>query len=187
MIRQHHLIRGTIALAAVLTASLAPAARADPAPLANAETTIAANTQSNTTARPNPDQQTATDATANPGPCSEVCSGAAGSYGSTNAIPPALRPARSSEQAANTRAEAREAHALAYSSPANARYSSAATNGYSTASTLPTLLRLATNNGGFHWGDAGIGAGGMLALTLIGFGGAVTLTHRRRIHDQHAS
>jgi hypothetical protein len=39
----------------------------------------------------------------------------------------------------------------------------------------------------FHWGDAGIGAGGMLALTLIGLGGAVTLTHRRRIHDEHAS
>ena len=187
MIRQHHVVRGTIALAAALTVSLAPAAWADPAPLATAEATSAANSQSNTTVRPNPDQQTVSDATANPGPCSEVCSGGAGSYGSPSAIPPVLRPARSSEQAANTRTASREGHALAYSPPANARHSSAATNGYGTASTPPTALRVATHNGGFQWGDAGLGAVGMLALTLIGLGGAVTLTHRRRIHDQHAS
>jgi hypothetical protein len=84
MIRQHHLIRGTIALAAALTASLAPATWADPAPLARAEATIAANNQSSTAVRPNPDEQTVTGATANPGPCSEVCSGGAGSYGSAS-------------------------------------------------------------------------------------------------------
>ena len=87
MIRQHHLIRGTIALAAALTASLAPAAWADPAPLAKAEATIAANSQSSTTVRPNPDQQTVSDGTANPGPCSEVCSGGAGSYGPASRDP----------------------------------------------------------------------------------------------------
>ena len=33
---------------------------------------------------------------------------------------------------------------------------------------------------GFDWGDAGIGAGGILALVLIGVGAALTVTHRRR-------
>jgi hypothetical protein len=40
----------------------------------------------------------------------------------------------------------------------------------------------ASSNSGFHWGDAGIGAAGGLALTLLGFGGAVALTRRRPHH-----
>ena len=32
---------------------------------------------------------------------------------------------------------------------------------------------------GFDWGDAGIGAGGILALVLIGLGGALVVVHRR--------
>ena len=192
MIRQHHLIRGTIALAAALTASLAPAAWADPAPLAKAEATIAANSQSNTTLRPNPDEQTVTGATANPGPCSEACSGGAGSYGSAS-----QRSRTPDESGATLPHDSRPRWAAAPSL-------------YSTASTPPTVVRVVTHNGhraeqeatvggraagalgieergGFHWSDAGIGAGGMLALTLIGLGGAITLTYRRRIHDQHAS
>ena len=166
MIRQRHLIRGTISFAAALTAVLAPAAWADPAPLAKAPATIAANSQSSTAVRPNPDEQTVTGATANTGPCSEVCSGGAGSYGpasqrsSTPAEPSATLPHDSQPQAV----------ALP-----------------STASGPPTVVRVVTHNGGFHWGDAGIGAGGMLAVTLIGLGGAITLTHRRRVHDAHAS
>ena len=88
-----------------------------------------------------------TVATANPGPCSEVCSGGAASYGSATAAP----------------------------------------NLHSTASIPPPVVRVVTHNGGFDWGDAGIGAGGTFALTLIGLGAAVTLTHRRRIHDPHTS
>ena len=167
MIRQHHLIRGTIALAAALAASLAPATWADPAPLARAEATIAANNQSSTAVRPNPDEQTVTGATANPGPCSEVCSGGAGSYGS------ASRRSRT--------------HGSGATLPHDSRRWAAAPSLYRTAGTPPTVVRVVTHNGGFHWGDAGIGAGGMLALTLIGLGGAVTLTHRRRIHYEHAS
>jgi hypothetical protein len=34
--------------------------------------------------------------------------------------------------------------------------------------------------GGFDWGDAGIGAGGVLALVLIAVGGSLMVTHRRR-------
>ena len=169
MIRQRHLIRGTIALAAALTASLAPAAWADPAPLAKAEATIAANSQSNTAVRPNPDEQTVTGATANPGPCSEVCSGGAGSYGS------ASQRSRTPDESGATLPHDSRPRRLA------------APSLYSTASTPPAVVPVVTHNGGFHWGDAGIGAGGMLAVTLIGLGGAVTLTRRRRIHDAHAS
>jgi hypothetical protein len=35
-------------------------------------------------------------------------------------------------------------------------------------------------SGGFDWGDAGIGAGGVIALVLIGVGGSLMVTHRRR-------
>jgi hypothetical protein len=35
--------------------------------------------------------------------------------------------------------------------------------------------------GGIDWADAGIGAGGLLGLTLIGAGGAFAIVHRRRI------
>ena len=171
MIRQHHLITATIALAAALTATLAPAAWADPAPLAKAEATIAANSRSSTAVRANPDQQTATRATTNPGPCSEVCSGGAGRYGSAGER--SLTPAESGATLphdSRPRAVAVHSHSLS-----------------STASTPPTVVRVVTHNGGFRWGDAGIGAGGMLAVTLLGLGGAFTLTHRRRIHDAHAS
>jgi hypothetical protein len=168
MIRQRHRIRGTIALAAALSAVLAPAAWADPASLARAAATIAADSQSSTAVRPNPDRQTVTGATANSGPCSEVCSGGAGSYG-----PASQRSSTPAESGAtlphDSRPRAVAVHSLS-----------------STASTPPTVVRVVTHNGGFHWGDAGIGAGG-IAVTLIGLGGAITLTHRRRVHDAHAS
>jgi hypothetical protein len=64
--------------------------------------------------------------------------------------------------------------------------SSAAPALYSTASTPPASVQVVTHSGGFHWGDAVIGAGGMLAVALIGLGGAITLTRRGRIHDAHA-
>jgi hypothetical protein len=37
-----------------------------------------------------------------------------------------------------------------------------------------------TTGGGFDWGDAGIGAGGVLALVLIAVGASLMVTHRRR-------
>jgi len=37
---------------------------------------------------------------------------------------------------------------------------------------------------GMDWGDAGIGAGSLLGLSLIGLGGALAIVHRRRAaHD----
>ena len=139
MIRQHHLITGTIALAAALTTSLAPAAWADPAPLANAEARIAANSQSSTAVHPNPDEQTASKAPATSAPCGDACSGHGYGpvNGSTRAIP-SVRP------------------------PSAAAPSS-----------------------GFDWGDAGIGAGSTLALTLIGVGGVLAASNRRGRHTHH--
>lgn len=37
-----------------------------------------------------------------------------------------------------------------------------------------------TTGRGFDWGDAGIGAGGVLALVLVAVGGSLMVTHRRR-------
>ena len=33
---------------------------------------------------------------------------------------------------------------------------------------------------GFDWGDAGIGAGGLLGLILVGLGGTLVVSHRRQ-------
>ena len=84
MVRQHR-TTAAVAITPALTASLAPIASADPAPLARAEAAIAA-THGSALVQPNPDEQTATAATTYPGPCSEVCSGGAGSYGSTSQL-----------------------------------------------------------------------------------------------------
>jgi hypothetical protein len=51
-----------------------------------------------------------------------------------------------------------------------------------TATITPTAVRVVTQSAGFDWGDAGIGAGGMLVLIVIGLGGALTLTRRRNHH-----
>jgi hypothetical protein len=40
----------------------------------------------------------------------------------------------------------------------------------------------APSDSGFNWGDAGIGAAGGLALSLLGLGGAVAVTRRRPRH-----
>jgi hypothetical protein len=84
MVRQHR-TTAAVAITLALTASLAATASADPAPLARAEAAIAA-THGSTLVRTNPDHQTATAGITYPGPCSEVCSGGAGSYGSTSQL-----------------------------------------------------------------------------------------------------
>jgi hypothetical protein len=47
-----------------------------------------------------------------------------------------------------------------------------------------TVIRVVAPTGGFDWGDAGIGAGGALALAMIGFGGVLAATNRHR-HTHH--
>jgi len=196
MIRRQRNITSAIALALALTASLAPAAWADPAPLAKAEATIAANSQSNTSVRPNPDEQTATGAPANPGPCSEVCSGGAGSYGSASqrswtpdrsgaTLPHDPRP-RSVALASNSSGSLNAATATPASPVPCGDVCSA---GYPGLGTPATVVRTVAPGGGFDWGDAGIGAGATIVLMLIGTGGALATTNRRgrRAHQEQVS
>jgi hypothetical protein len=52
-----------------------------------------------------------------------------------------------------------------------------------------TAVRVLAPSSGFDWGDAGIGAGSALVLTIIGVGGVLTATsrRRRRNHNQPVS
>lgn len=159
MVRQHH-TTAAIAITVALTVGVAPIAAADPAPLARAEATIAANqTQARTAIRPNPDDQTMTTVITNPGPCSEVCSAGPASRGLVSQ--PSQPPRYSSR-------------ALLDSGPA--------VRAGSTAGSSPSVVRVVTHNGGFDWGDAGIGAGATLILLGIGFACARAATHGRRRH-----
>jgi hypothetical protein len=40
------------------------------------------------------------------------------------------------------------------------------------------------SSGGFDWGDAGIGAGGMLAVVALAGGGLVLVSRRRTTHPR---
>ena len=182
---------GLLAVSA-LTASVAPSAWADPQPLARAEAAIAANrSPASQPVRPNPDQQNATSATTYTGPCSEVCSGAG--YGT------ASQPSRhENDSGARHRhnpplglSKTRITSLSEIQQGAKEAGLHAGVFGPSDATTTPpaTSVRVTAPDTGFDWGDAGIGAGGMLALTLIGVAGVITLTNRRdhRARDQHAS
>ena len=50
-----------------------------------------------------------------------------------------------------------------------------------TAPTTP-IVHITTPNSGFDWTDAGIGAAGGLAITMLGVGGALVLSQRRAHH-----
>ena len=47
------------------------------------------------------------------------------------------------------------------------------------ASAPQAVVRIQTPQSGFDWGDAGIGAAGGIALSMIGLGGALGVSHRR--------
>ena len=159
MVRQHR-TTAAVVISLALTASLAATASADPAPLARAEAAITA-THASPPVRPNPDEQTPTAATTYSGPCSEVCSGGAGSYGS------ATQPSS---------AHGHPIAALLHSGP-GIRADSA-------AFTPPRVVRVATHSSGFDWGDAGIGAGASLVLLAIGLAGARAATKSRKRHTR---
>ena len=163
MVRQHR-ITAAIVLTLGLAASLAPTASADPAPLARAEAAITA-TQPGPPVRPNPDEQTANAATTYSGPCSEVCSGGAASYG------PATQPS------------SMHRHPVAA-----LRQSGQGIRADSAAVAPPRVVRVATHTSGFDWGDAGIGAGASLLLLAIGLTGAraATTSRKRQTREQRA-
>jgi hypothetical protein len=54
-----------------------------------------------------------------------------------------------------------------------------ATKPTGTISTAPPIVRITTPNAGFDWGDAGIGAAGGFALSLIAVGGALAIAQSR--------
>jgi hypothetical protein len=159
MIHQHHRIASAVALALALAASVAPAASADPQPLASAEATIAANGEAPTAVRPNADEQTLTQATANSGPCSEVCSGGGYGLGGTSLAESGAR--------------------LPHNPLAGTGLLSQQPSGLVAAAHTRAVVHVIAPSGGFDWGDAGVGAGGMLALILIAAGGVITLARRR--------
>ena len=50
--------------------------------------------------------------------------------------------------------------------------------GIPASSAQQAVVRIQTPQNGFDWGDAGIGAAGGVALAMLGFGGALVITHR---------
>jgi hypothetical protein len=60
------------------------------------------------------------------------------------------------------------------------------TSGRAQRSVVPSVAPAAASvSQGFQWGDAGIGAGGVLAVVGVGAGAAVVI--RRRVHHSLAS
>jgi hypothetical protein len=51
--------------------------------------------------------------------------------------------------------------------------------GDGSASAPPAIVRISAHDGGFDWGDAGIGAASGFALSMIGLGGALAVSQRR--------
>ena len=49
------------------------------------------------------------------------------------------------------------------------------------------VVRIITPASGFDWGDAGIGAAGGLALSLLGVGGALVISHQRPRRTRHTT
>lgn len=52
------------------------------------------------------------------------------------------------------------------------------TNGNSSSSAPATIVRV-SSGGGFDWGDAGIGAAGGIAISMLGLGTALAVSGRR--------
>ena len=50
----------------------------------------------------------------------------------------------------------------------------------------PAIVRVTAPSDGFDWGDAGIGAAGGFALSMIGIGTALVVTQRRTRHGETA-
>ena len=138
--------------------ALALSAIAAPAASAQPQTHSRQSASASPVVRPNPDQQTAVPTAANAGPRSEVVDG--GGYRSP--ATPAL------------------------SSTSTGPHSEVIDNrGYSFANVPPTIVRVIAPNSGFHWGDAGIGAAG--ALAILALGSAIAVSQRRARRSRGSS
>lgn len=81
---------------------------------------------------------------------------------------PVLRPNPDQENAVNTGASSGPGSEVSDN------------GGYGFANVPPTIVRVSAPSGGFDWGDAGIGAAGGFALSMLGLGGALAVSQRRR-------
>lgn len=117
-------------------------------------------------------------------PCSEVCSGGGYGSGNSNTTPPAYSLPIILNNVGNPAPCSEVCSGGGYGLVSQPSRTPDDSGAYRTARIPPAPVRVVTASAGFHWGDAGIGAGGMLALIVIGLGGALTLTRRRnqRIH-----
>lgn len=88
--------------------------------------------------------------------------------------PPILPVLTPSQSAALQRVEQEAAHRPTLFT--GARYSNAELNAYPSASTTSGAI---VPDGGFDWGDAGIGAAGGFAIAMLGVGGGLALSQRR--------
>jgi hypothetical protein len=155
------------------------------------EAATAASGQSSTAVRPNPDEQTATAATVNRRSVAVYSRQDKSTIPATELtqatrLPPIVAAPKPSQRAALRQAQQQERLAyLADHQPNSARYSSAEMNAY--ASGIPTgvpgtVVHVASPDGPFDWGDAGIGAAGGIALVMLGFGGMRGASRYRTRH-----
>jgi hypothetical protein len=118
-------------------------------------------------------------------PCSEVCSGGGYASGTSTTRPPAYSLPMILPGAGDPGPCSEVCSGGGYGPVGPPSRTPGDSSAHDTATIHPAGGSV-TGSAGFHWGDAGIGAGAMLALIVLGLGGALTLTRRRnhRIHDK---
>lgn len=172
-----------------LAAAGSPVASARPI---GPDTASAAYGQSSTAIRPNPDEQTVTGATANRAIAAvysrqDKSRIPPGEPTQPTRVPPILAAPKPSQTAALRQAKHQQRLAyVADHQPSSARYSSAEMNAY--ASGLPTgvpgtVVHVASPDGHFDWGDAGIGAAAGIVLLMLGAGGLRGASRYRTRHS----
>ena len=125
-------------------------------------------------------QQAATPGSpASPSPCSEVCSGGGYGSGTSTTTQPAYSMPMILNYLGNHGNQAPCSEVCSGGGYGQVSQLPRTPDESSAYHTSPTAAHVVTASVGFHWSDAGIGAGGMLALIVIALGGALTLTHRR--------
>jgi hypothetical protein len=157
MFRHHRRLAAPIALAVALAAAAPAAARPELQPTSSAA---------------NPSSPASTNL------CSEVC-GARGYTAAEASVNLARNPT------AGSVAHAGAGYGYGSSPPASTGSTSPRSEvvsggGYGNPSVRGTVVHVVSSKDGFDWGDAGIGAGGALALMTLVIGGTVAATNIRR-------
>jgi hypothetical protein len=93
---------------------------------------------------------------------------------------PSVPTATAKVSGANPATTAKHAPATVYSRPDKSIIRVTA------PASAPAVVRISSPNSGFDWGDAGIGAAGGFALSMIGIGGALVASQRRTRRSETA-